>query len=53
MTRKQHAVLSAAAVLWAVSALGCAASTPHVARATEEGVVSTGPYVSPYLVCPL
>ncbi len=48
MTRKQHAVLSAAAVLWAVSALGCAASTPHVARATEEGVVSTGPYVSPY-----
>ncbi|MBK7776117.1 MAG: tetratricopeptide repeat protein [Sandaracinaceae bacterium] len=49
MTRKPHAVLSAAAVLlWAVSALGCAASTPHVARATEEGGVSTGPYVSPY-----
>jgi tetratricopeptide (TPR) repeat protein len=48
MTRTLHVGVGAASALWAVSVLGCAASAPHVTRATEEGVVSAGPYVSPY-----
>lgn len=47
MTRLHGSPMSAALVLgaWLV---GCAGSAPHVTRATEEGVVSSGPYVSPY-----
>jgi len=47
MSRASHVAGVAVLVFAGVSGLGCAATPPQVARATEQGV-SRGEYVSPY-----